>query len=257
MNYRNLLIAHAVYYQGDWQKIVEAFYKKNFLPESEAEALLKTVKSNVLTLFDKDYPSYLKELYMPPIVLFYYGDISLLNEPKNCLAIVGTRNPSTKGIKHTKDIIKGLKKNLIVVSGLAKGIDAVAHSACMARGLRTVAVLGCGIENVYPIENEALYKRFKRSKRDLIISEYPGMTPPDQIHFPIRNRLIVQFSSSVLVTESTIRSGTMITANHAVNYNRHVLCVPSENFGESGCNNLIREGAILVESAEHVNEFYE
>ena len=235
MSQRKILVALAIHYGGEWDKIYKALMEKRYLPDDVADAYISSLKCNFITILDSDYPEYLKEQRCPPFVLFYYGDISLINDP----------------------IVSQLNKDIIVVSGLAKGIDAIAHLTSFKTNRRTVAVLGCGIENVYPVDNEELYSKFRKSKFNLIISEYPGMTNPEMFHFPARNRLIAAFSSSVLVTEAKIQSGTMITASFAVHYDRRVLCLPSNDYGNSGCNALIREGAILVENAEQVNEFYE
>ena len=257
MTERKLLAALAIHYEGDWSQIYKALVDKRYLPDDVVENYLSNTKSNYVTYFDKEYPSYLKEMLHPPFVLFYYGDISLIQDPNNCLAVIGTREPTTNGISQTKNIIYTLNKDVIVVSGLARGIDAVAHATSFKMHRKTIAVLGCGIDNVYPIENEKLYLKFKKSKDNLIISEYPAMVAPDAFHFPARNRLIAMFSSSILVTEAKLQSGTLITAGFGVQLNRKILCVPSIDYGNSGCNQLIREGAILVENGEQVNEFYE
>ena len=257
MSERKILAALAVHYEGDWGQIYRALMEKRLLPDDVADNYVSNIKSQFVTIFDKEYPEYLKQMLHPPFVLFYYGDISLINSPDKCLAVIGTREPSDIGIKQTKNIVYSLNKDVIVVSGLAKGIDAVAHATSFKMHRKTVAVLGCGIDNVYPIENEKLYAKFKKSKDNLIISEYPGMVAPDGFHFPARNRLIAMFSSSILVTEAKLQSGTLITAGFGVQLNRRILCVPSTDYGNSGCNQLIREGAILVENGEQVNEFYE
>lgn len=257
MSQRKILVALAIHYGGEWDKIYKALIEKKYLPDDVADAYISSLKCNFITILDIDYPEYLKEQRCPPFVLFYYGDISLINDPKKCLGVIGTREPTEIGINQTSKIVSQLNKDIIVVSGLAKGIDAIAHLTSFKTNRRTIAVLGCGIENTYPVDNEELYSKFRKSKFNLIISEYPGMANPEMFHFPARNRLIAAFSSSILVTEAKLQSGTMITASFAVHYDRKVLCLPSNDYGNSGCNALIREGAILVENAEQVNEFYE
>ncbi len=252
MTKREILIAEAIHYKGDWWKIVDAVTKKDLIDEELAMKYLRSLKCKVLTMFDPEYPEYLKGFTMAPIVLFYYGDISLLSDPKKCLAVVGTRKPSDVGIKMTREIVSSTSKKYITVSGLASGVDRIAHETALDNGGKTIAVLGCGIEMCYPSENYDIYKRIKYSKNNLILSEYPGDTEPDARHFPVRNRLIAQFSKGILVTESKIKSGTSITVNFGLEYSKEVMSVPSSDYGNSGCNLYIQQGAALVENAAQV-----
>jgi len=185
-------------------------------------------------------------------VIFYYGDISLINDPNKNLAIVGTRKPSATGIDITHQIVKGTAKKYVTVSGLAMGVDAIAHKETIENGGKTVAVLGCGIDICYPSKNSEIYEEIK--KNHLLISEYPGLTPPSPENFPFRNRLIAQFSKAILVTESKKKSGSSITVMYGLCYGRDIMCVPSVDYGNSGCNSHIREGATLVENAKQVIE---
>ena len=255
MTARDMLVAMAIYYQGDWKALVKAISKKEYLPVEEARRLIRENKSKAITMLDQEYPSYLKEFYMPPLVLFYYGDISLLNDYKKNLGVVGTRSPTEVGANITNEIVKDLAKDYVIVSGMAKGIDRLAHQQAIENGGKTIAILGCGIEICYPSENRDIYEIMKQNH--LVISEYPGLCSPDSIHFPIRNRLIVQLSNGILVTEAKLRSGTSITIKYALSYNKNVMCVPSVDFDNSGCNSAIRDGAILVENSDHVKEMME
>ena len=254
MTARELLIAMAVHYNGNWDDLVRALRKRDYLSEEEVKEKLKEVHSNVLTMIDPDYPLYLKQFYQPPIVLFYYGDISLLKDPKKCLGVVGSRSSTPEGEKITKDIVTGLAKDYVIVSGMAKGIDRQAHLAAIENGGKTIAVLGTGIDICYPSANRDIYDTMKNGH--LIVSEH---IKSDYSHetFPFRNRLIAQFSKGLLVTEATIKSGTSITIYYALAYGKYVMCVPSINYGNSGCNAAIREGATLVENAEQVREMLE
>ena len=255
MSSRNTLIAVAVKHNGNWDSILTDLELKNYPEGEELESLLKTINCEVLTILDNEYPPYLKEVYMPPFVLFYRGDISLLNNPIKNIAVVGTRKPTDYAVKATKEIVKGIAKDYYVVSGMANGIDAIAHNEAMNSGGRTIAVLGHGFNYCYPSENSRIYR--KMQKHHLVITEYPPTCPPSQDNFPVRNRIIAQISKAVLITEGGKRSGTFITANFAVHYNREVMCVPSSNLNESLCNLLIREGAILIENSDQVKEIME
>lgn len=250
MNIRKLLIALAVFYRGDWEQIYCALAQKRFLEDEEIDRLCDSVKAKTLTMLDAQYPEYLRKQYRPPFVLFYYGDISLIKNQEKILAVVGTRDPSEKGIEVTSNIVKDVAKRYIIVSGMAKGIDQTAHIAAMESGGKTIAVLGCGIDLYYPSECADIYKKMKREQ--LIISEYPNDIPPHQTHFPIRNRIIAQLGNGLLVTESKIQSGTMITVNYALLLNKEVMCVPSMDVNNSGCNLLLKEGAALIENGNDV-----
>ena len=252
MTTSEILIAEAVYYHGNWDEIVSAIRRRELLPATEIIRINRSLKCKAITILDKEYPEYLKELYRPPIVLFYYGDISLINNPRNNVAVVGTRKPTYFGVKMTKELTRGIAKKYNIVSGLALGIDAIAHAEAIRTGGKTIAILGCGIDICYPVTNRPLYEIIK--KRHLLISEYPNNTSPDPAYFPHRNRLIAQFSKGILITESKKKSGTSITANFGLCYDRDIMCVPSIDFEDSGCNQLIRDGAILVENADQVIE---
>ena len=215
----------------------------------------KKTKCKTLTIMDPEYPLYLKQLHRPPIVLFYYGDISLINEEnmKKNLAVIGTRSCTEYGLKETNRIVSELGKNCNIVSGLAKGIDAMAHQTALDVGTKTIAVLGSGINNPYPKENIELYKDIIK-RGGLVVSEYPNFSSPLQFHFPIRNRLIAMFSKALLVTEAyDYNSGTGITARYAYSFNKKVMAIPyPADVLNSYCNYLIQEGAVLVRSAEDV-----
>lgn len=250
MTTSEILIAEAVHYNGDWKQIVEAIREKKVLPPEEIIRINNDLKCHALTIMDKEYPEYLKHIFMPPIVLFYEGDISLINEPSKCLAVVGSRGPSEVGVSITKSIVKKTCKDFITVSGLANGIDRIAHKTAINNGGKTIAVLGSGIDCCYPSENQDIFDKIK--KDHLLISEYPPGCPPVSSNFPIRNRLIAMFSKGILVTEARIKSGTSITATYGLNFGRTIMCVPSSRYDECGCNRLIKEGAFLVENADDV-----
>ncbi len=253
MKSREHLIALAVKHQGDWNEIYKALVDKEDLSDEEIESYLKHINSKVLTMLDDDYPDYLKRIiYRPPIVLFYYGDISLIQDPKKNIAVVGSRDASSIGIKNTTNIVSELAKEYVIVSGMARGIDSIAHlSAIEAKG-KTIAVLGNGVEYAYPSDNEELYKIIKENH--LVISEYPLFVSPDREHFPLRNRIIAAISCATFVPEAKINSGTQTTVNCAVDLGQEVFCIPSNEIETSLTNVLIQEGASLVREANDIFE---
>ena len=255
MDSRKILIALAIHYQGDYRKIYNAIVNKNFVEEEVAETYLQAIKCNVLTILDKEYPRYLLESYCPPIVLFYYGDISLISDMNKNIAVVGSRHASQLGKENINYIVSGIAKQFNIVSGLAIGIDSVAHRAALNSEGRTIAVLANGIEYCYPSINEELYKTIKN--KDLVISEYYGYLPPESHNFHQRNRLIVALSKGVIIGESTRRSGSSLTANLAIQSNKELLTIPSADIYNSLCNDLIRDGCPAILSPKDVIEHFD
>ena len=166
------------------------------------------------------------------------------------LAFVGSRKINPYGEKMTIKLVQGLCSEYNIVSGLAAGIDACAHNACVNKLGKTIAVLGCGIDMCYPTENYELYLSIRQE--GLVISEYPGKTPPASAHFPIRNRLIVGFARSLIIPQAAKRSGTSISAAYALDTGKEICCVPYPATANSFCNHLIQYGAFLVENVQDV-----
>ncbi|KPL08433.1 hypothetical protein AMJ86_00600 [bacterium SM23_57] len=213
--------------------------------------LLEKANARIITFWDDDYPENLKKIYDPPTFLFARGEYK--KEDKWAVAIVGSRLPSTYGKLVTEKFSKGLaKRGIIVVSGLARGIDTLAHLGSLQAGGRTIAVLGSGIDVIYPPENKKLVEKIEEN--GLILSEFPMGTKPDAVNFPRRNRIISGLSLGVLVVEAGVKSGALITANLALEQNREIFVVPGNinNPKSEGCNRLIRDGAKLVISDEDV-----
>ena len=214
---------------------------------------LQEQKVKVLTILDGAYPQRLKEIYLPPIVLFYRGNLSLVNQ--RAVAIVGSRDHS----KYAKDCIHELipvlvNDDIVVISGLARGVDTLAHEATLKANGSTIAVIGSGLNVVYPSENSKLYDVI--AKRGLILSEYPLQSRPLKFHFPYRNRIIAGLSHGVCVIEAKEKSGSLITANLALSENREVFAVPGGIFSihSKGTNSLIEAGACLVSSGETITK---
>ncbi|MGT2929773.1 DNA-processing protein DprA [Streptococcus dentasini] len=197
-----------------------------------------------LSILDKEYPMDLAEIYNPPVLLFYQGNLSLLSENK--LSVVGSRNCSQMGVSAVQKIIKELGNHFVIVSGLARGIDTAAHLASLKNGGKTIAVVGSGLDLPYPKENRELQDYL--AKYHLIISEYEPGQPPLKYHFPERNRIIAGLSRGTLVVEAKQRSGSLITCERAMEEGRDVYAVPGNIIdGRSdGCHRLIQEGGKCV-----------
>lgn len=252
MTGRDILIYLSLRYKGCWDDIYGAIKRKEPIDDDAYKEAMATLKSEALTIIDKNYPEHLKQCHKPPFVLFYYGDISLLEHPQKTIAYIGSRKASEYGMKMTRIIVGDLSQQMIIVSGLAKGIDAIAHETAINCKGKTIAVLGSGIDYCYPRENKELYDIIK--SHHLLISEYPNKTDPDHSQFPLRNRIIAMLAKSIVVGEADAKSGTLITVSYALSVGRDVCCVPYPGDIASACNGLIKQGAKLVESAKDVYE---
>lgn len=204
---------------------------------------------------DPDYPRLLREIPNPPPLLYYRGIIdpaeNLGNRP--VIGIVGTRQPSDYGKRWTHRIATVLTKcGFTIASGMAKGIDTIAHQACLAAGGRTLAVFGTGVDVVYPWENRGLYEKILQ--RGLALSEYPAGTKPNGRHFPQRNRIIAGLSRALLVMEAPERSGALITARQANEFCRDVYVLPGriDDYNSQGCLKLLKNGAEMIISEEEL-----
>ena len=214
---------------------------------------LQEHKVKVITILDGGYPQRLKEIYLPPIVLFYRGNLSLINQ--RAVAVVGSRDHSKYAKECIREIIPELvKDDIVVISGLARGVDTLAHEETLKANGSTIAVIGSGLDVVYPLENSKLYDLI--AKRGLILSEYPLQSRPLKFHFPYRNRIIAGLSHGVCVIEAKEKSGSLITANLALSENREVFAVPGSIFSihSKGTNSLIEAGACLVSSSETISK---
>jgi DNA processing protein len=219
-------------------------------PKDEFE---RTKKCGVrlIRIFDPSYPKDLREIHDPPPLLYVKGNDIPINQA--IVAVIGSRNPSHYGLKVTEEICRGLaKRNVVVASGMAKGIDSAAHWGCLRGKGFTVAVLGSGIDVVYPESNSTLYGHITR--KGSVVTEFPLGAPPEAKNFPIRNRVISGLSKGVVVVEASRRSGSLITATLALEQGREVFAVPGsvESFKSMGTHFLIKQGARLVENADDI-----
>ncbi len=210
-------------------------------------------RRTVVVLGDPMYPKALLQTGDPPLLLYVVGDPALLQAP--AIAVVGSRNPTAQGSENAAAFARRLSDaGFVVVSGLALGIDTAAHEGASTGATPTVAVVGTGLDRVYPKRNLALARRIAAT--GALVSEFPLGTPPLPAHFPMRNRIIAGLADGTLVVEAALRSGSLSTARLAVESNREVFAIPGSIHSplSRGCHALIRQGAKLVESAEDILE---
>ncbi|MDR0728087.1 MAG: DNA-processing protein DprA [Puniceicoccales bacterium] len=203
---------------------------------------------------DALYPPLLREIYDPPIGLYCRGSPEI---PPRCIAIVGSRQATPYGLKIAHQLARDLaQRDYGIVSGLAQGIDAAAHEGALAAGGRTVAVLGTGVDVIYPRNHRALYQKIIRTPGSCVLSEFPLAYPAEKHHFPIRNRIISGLCQAIIVVETTCHGGSMITARLAAEQGRQVFAVPGriDQPTSQGCLALIREGATLLSGVEDIFE---
>ena len=204
---------------------------------------------------EKGYPKILKEIPDYPKMLFCRGNTDLLSK-KHLVSIVGSRKATEYGLRQTRKIAYDLSgSGVVIVSGLALGIDSEAHKGALDAGGKTVAVLGSAIDNFYPAANEALAERMLKTG-NLIISEYPEGSPTYRSNFPLRNRIIAGMSKATIVCEAARRSGALITAFLALDYNREVYALPGniDRYNSKGTNYLIKKGAGCITSSDDILE---
>lgn len=227
------------------EELMDACYRA--FQDDQLDQMVQQIEQqcDVISFFDEAYPEKLRQIYRPPMVLFTRGDISLLQ--KEIITIVGSRYPT----KYSQDVINRLVPNIVqsgqvVASGLAKGVDALAHKAALFNQGKTIAVIGNGLNFSYPMQNFALQEEIVQ--KGLLISEYLPDTPPRPYRFPERNRILAGLSQSVIVTEAKEKSGSLITANLALQENRDIYAVPGPitNALSAGPNQLIEAGATPI-----------
>lgn len=224
------------------------FFLKDFQNEKLSHAIKMYPYRNIetLTIFDREYPAQLREIFDPPPVLYAKGNLDLLSCDK-VLSVVGARKPSEYGLHALNKVLPPLiDSGWLIISGLAAGIDAASHWLAVERMGKTIAVLGSGFDYIYPKEN--LHLAEVLAKNHLLLSEYPPSAKPQKWHFPMRNRIISGLAFGTLVVEAKRRSGSLITADQALSQGREVFAVPGPitSFTSEGTNHLIQQGAKLV-----------
>ena len=212
--------------------------------------LLKKNNISFITYESNHYPDLLKEIAFPPLVLYYKGKIEYLRDPQ--IAVVGPRKNSSYGKEVCETFCKNLLPYFRILSGLASGIDSIAHHTALNKKQATIAVIGNGLNHIYPKNNQDLYKKI--IENGVIISEYPPNTTPKPFYFPQRNRIVSGLSQGVLVCEASEKSGSLVTANLALEQNREVFVVPGSIFSEysTGTNKLIQQGALCTTSVKDI-----
>ncbi len=218
--------------------------------------LLQTRNANVVSFWQDEYPPSLKNIPDAPILLYYKGNG--LPVGQKSLAIVGTRHPSAYGKLITESFTRDLVRNgFTLVSGLARGVDTIAHQTTVNEGGQTIAVLGSGVDVIYPYENKKLSESI--CEKGLLVSEFPLGTKPEAMFFPRRNRIIAGLCSATLVIEAGKKSGALITADRAIEQGSDVFAVPGNiNSPKSaGCNQLIQQGAKLITNVQDILEEYD
>ena len=215
--------------------------------DDQAEIYVKRIKKQcqVISFFDDVYPEQLRQIYRPPLVLFAQGDVNLLQQ--KIVTIVGSRKATSYSRSVLTKLVPHLvKKGWVIASGLAKGVDVMAHKAALTSEGKTIAVVGNGLNHFYPLSNYHVQEQIIR--RGLILSEYLPDTPPRPFRFPQRNRILAGIAQKVIVTEAQEKSGSLITANLALQENRDIYAVPGpiDNELSAGPNKLIAAGAIPI-----------
>lgn len=233
------------------EQVVKAIRGFDFTTIEADLAWMAHPRQHLLVCGTPQYPTLLTEIPDPPPILYAKGDLTCLAQPS--LGIVGTRHPSATGSETAWHFAHELAQTgLTIVSGLALGIDAQAHRGCLEAGGRTVAVMGTGMEVIYPYRHQGLAEQI--AETGLLLTEFPLRSPPIARHFPQRNRIISGLSSALLVVEAALRSGSLITARFAMEQNRDVFAIPGSIYHAQsrGCHRLLQQGACLVTTAQEL-----
>lgn len=245
-----------------WQQLPFDFSELKVLFDDEAKRRLDAAlewaqvpDQHLLHWGHVHYPALLMEISAPPPMLMVKGNPALLSQPQ--LAMVGSRHATPTGLEHTRLFARALSDaGLCITSGMALGIDAAAHAGAMEGSAGTVAVLGCGVDVIYPKRNARLYAQI--AEQGALVSEFPLGTAPHAEFFPRRNRIVSGLSLGTLVVEAALKSGSLITARQALEQNREVFAIPGpiDQMQKEGCHYLIRQGAILVENPAQILEHF-
>jgi len=245
-------LAELMNVEGMRRDIAKKIMNRSLVTEAEEE--LRNVEkchARIIVYTDPSYPAFLREIYNPPMLLYAWGREIPVGQ--TFIGVVGSRNPTHYGRKAAEKIALGLaRRGVGVVSGLAKGIDAAAHRGCLRGKGFTIAVVGTGIDVVYPASNKALFEQI--ATNGVIVSEFLTGTPPEPWNFPIRNRVISGLSRGIAVVEATKKSGSLITASLALDQGRDVFAVPGsiDSFKSTGTHFLIKQGAKLIENGDDI-----
>jgi DNA processing protein len=233
------------------KQAIAGFVNPDWAAVEAAQVWADAPGRRIITFEDCDYPSLLRQISDPPLLLYCEGDVQVLQ--RQTLAVVGSRSPTPTGAETAHAFAAQLARlGFVIASGMALGIDAAAHHGCLAVDGETVAVVGTGLDRIYPARHTELAARIR--SQGILISEFPLGTPPLGRHFPQRNRIISGLSRGVLVVEAGVQSGSLITAHQAMEQGREVFAIPGSihNPNSKGCHHLLREGAKLVDSVSDI-----
>lgn len=248
---REIIHYYALKHKGDWDKIYDSIIEKDKVDEDEYKCLCSN-QTKYLTILDNDYPDSLKRIFHPPFCLFYYGDISLLKYNLR-ISSIGTRTPTKYQSQYTYKLLyeveEFFKSKVAIISGLAKGLDLTSMLAGMNTKSPLIGVLGNGIDVIYPKESTEIYN-YCKSKKGLLLSEYPSNTSPTHDSFIKRNRIIASLSEILFVGGGKNKSGSSTTVRFALDNNKEIMALPCNNTGDDLTNTLISEGAELVLSSQ-------
>lgn len=239
--------------QLPWTNLQKCQFRDRPMKLSAQLKLMDKYSIKLITQSDLEYPKLLKTIFDPPYWLFVRGHLPKVDE--KCLAVVGSRLPSSYGKTSVDSLVKNICPDIAIVSGLAYGIDKEAHTVAIKHGSKTYAVLAGGLDSIYPADNIRLAEEI--ANNGALISEYPPLSRPKPYRFPVRNRIIAGLSFAVLVVEAKLPSGTLLTAQAALDNERDVLAVPGDinRSTAHGCNYLIENGAIPIISSESLRQY--
>jgi len=230
-------------------KIISAYLAQSNSAYRQVFERLEKLNVQLISCWDEDFPELLRKIHDPPALLYLRGRLPV----HSCFAIVGSRRATVSGLQLTYEIAAGLaEQKICIVSGLARGVDSAAHRGALSVAGATIAVLGCGIDRIYPPDNARLFLEIATD--NAILSEYPPGTPPLSGHFPGRNRIISGLSQGVLIVEATENSGSLITGDFALEQGRELFAIPGnvQHPNSRGTNRLLKEGAQLVTEVDDI-----
>lgn len=242
---RDIILALSVRCHGEWKDIYEIVVKKIQFTDEEFQKEILKEKAPFFAITDDEYPDYFKSVYQPPFLLYYYGNLDILNKGPR-LTVVGTRKPNDYQNEVLPRLLKEcfakMKKKVVLVSGMAEGIDSLAMRTAMEEQIPVIGILGSGIDNPYPESSKDIYE-YCKSGKGIVLSEYPLKSKPLADHFTFRNRLLAACGQVVFVAGGKNRSGTSSTARQALEQGKDILALPCNITGDDLTNTLIRDGA--------------
>ncbi len=238
-------------YKGNCDLMIDHIREKRKVDDAELDNFLKKNHPLCFNLLEPIYPSEWKNIYLPPLVCYYEGDISLLKDLSRSVTFIGSRDASKEGAINARSFGKALgKAGVTLISGLARGIDAAVMRGAMEAKGKIIGISGAGIDIDYPTGSADIYSYVR--KNGLLLSEYPPGVAPKKEHFPKRNRILAATGKLLVVGEAAERSGSLITVSLASALGKDVACLPSPPMKGSACNALIKDGAYLIDEPEDI-----